>query len=536
MAIFNNMSITNKGQALYAKVQAGIELKFTKMMVGSGDIDARNPATLLDLIEPKYTVGIQSMTPNSEAKTALISGTIDNRDMTEAVYICEIGLYAQDPDEGEILYAYGTAGKYGDYYAPASRGPFSWNYQINAAIGNAANISIILSNLTYDYGISNTNTTFLVISGATQKELNKSIDTNLNKINTSLNDMMYETAGGTGTAITLSMQPLKQGYNKTFIASANNNGAATTINGKNLYKPGTTTSPKLIEGKAYTVWYNSVGDCFFIKASAEGTVTSSHVLAGYTFSNDDDTGLLGTLDLSKLISENIRSGVTINGITGHPHVVNTGDAVLDPQFLLTGYSGYDDGVKKNGTMPNLSGNWQTAAFRGNSGNGVLAQIPRGYSDGGTNTYTYCVDSNFIASNIIAGKNIFGVAGTARPILNYAEGSYTFGASYNNLYLDLGVIPISYDFIYGVLNVDFINVMNSSVVKTDTKEVLIFPWNGAIYSMYPKYQTAATDSGSPAFALRNEYNNTVPLVNANYSTGNTNCKVQGTFTWKAYKLK
>ena len=224
--------------------------------------------------------------------------------------------------------------------------------------------------------------------------------------------MMYETAGGTGTAITLSMQPLKQGYNKTFIASANNNGATTIINGKNLYKPGTTTSPKLISGKAYTVWYNSVCDCFFIKASATGTATPAQVLAGVPYSNENETDLVGTLDLSKLISENIKSGVTINGITGHPYVVNTGDAVLDPQFLLTGYSGYDDGIKKNGTMPNLSGNWQTAAFRGNSGNGVLAQIPRGYSDGGTNTYTYCVDSNFIASNIIAGKSIFGLAGTA----------------------------------------------------------------------------------------------------------------------------
>ena len=60
MAIFNNMSITNKGQVLYAKAQAGQELHFTKMMVGSGKIDSRNPATLTTLIEPKFDVGIQS--------------------------------------------------------------------------------------------------------------------------------------------------------------------------------------------------------------------------------------------------------------------------------------------------------------------------------------------------------------------------------------------------------------------------------------------------------------------------------------------
>ena len=340
------------------------------------------------------------------------------------------------------------------------------------------------------------------------------INNNMDIIDSHLNDLTYETAGGTGTAITLTMQPLKQGYNKTFIASANNNAAATTINGKNLYKPGTTTSPKLIEGKAYTVWYNSVGDCFFIKASAEGTATSSHVLAGYTFSNDDDTGLLGDI---------VNRG-TLNKVLA-----------LNETFNLP--AGYYPGGKVTQNIPN------NGAINANLNCGQSKSLPAGYISGGTitaNSLASQTPANADAGTIVAGRNAWVngnlINGTARPILNYAEGSYTFGASYNNLYLDLGVIPISYDFIYGVLNVDFINVMNSSVVKTDTKEVLIFPWNGAIYSMYPKYQTAATDPGSPAFALRNEYNNTVQLVNANYSTGNTNCKVQGTFTWKAYKLK
>ena len=63
------------------------------------------------------------------------------------------------------------------------------------------------------------------------------------------------------------MLTFKNGYSKTFIATANNNGSATTINGKPLYKPGTTTAPNIKEGKAYTVWYNSVSDCFFLQAS-----------------------------------------------------------------------------------------------------------------------------------------------------------------------------------------------------------------------------------------------------------------------------
>ena len=87
---------------------------------------------------------------------------------------------------------------------------------------------------------------------------------------TILADSKFETAGGTATVITLTIPNLVDGVSKTFIASASNNSAATTINGKSLYKPNTTTAPTLIAGKAYTIWYSPSNDCFFIKASAEG--------------------------------------------------------------------------------------------------------------------------------------------------------------------------------------------------------------------------------------------------------------------------
>ncbi len=157
----------------------------------------------------------------------------------------------------------------------------------------------------------------------------------LEVINNQVSDLNFQTAGGIRTLITLKInQTMTNGLAVTFIASANNGGAATTINGKPLYKPNTKTVPNLIDGKAYTVWYNSTSDCLFIKASAEGNTIAAHVLAGDTFSNDSDTGLMGTLDLSNLVYGNIRSGVTINGVSGKSTVVDTADAVLDPNYLV----------------------------------------------------------------------------------------------------------------------------------------------------------------------------------------------------------
>ena len=490
--------LTAIGKAKVANSGAlGTKVNFVKFKVGDGNGSYYNPTeNQTELKNQVWEGNISSIYIDEENSNWIVIEAVIPT-LVGGFTIREAGVF---DDEGNLI----AIGKYPETYKPVSSDGSTKDLLMRMIleVSNAENI-----NLKVD-------PTIILATKKDIQVLESKFDKKIEEINAHLNDLTYETAGGTGTAITLTMQPLKQGYNKTFIASANNNAAATTINGKNLYKPGTTTSPKLIEGKAYTVWYNSVGDCFFIKASAEGTATSSHVLAGYTFSNDDDTGLLGDI---------VNRG-TLNKVLA-----------LNETFNLP--AGYYPGGKVTQNIPN------NGAINANLNCGQSKSLPAGYISGGTitaNSLASQTPANADAGTIVAGRNAWVngnlINGTARPILNYAEGSYTFGASYNNLYLDLGVIPISYDFIYGVLNVDFINVMNSSVVKTDTKEVLIFPWNGAIYSMYPKYQTAATDPGSPAFALRNEYNNTVQLVNANYSTGNTNCKVQGTFTWKAYKLK
>ena len=128
----------------------------------------------------------------------------------------------------------------------------------------------------------------------------------LNKINANTVDISelqkFQTAAGSATAITLSNVEFVDGFQTTFVIANSNSGSATTINGKRLYKPGTTTAPKLVAGKATTVWYTSTGGCFFIKASAEGTAIAGDVLASKTFSNDDDAGLTGMLTLTGTVT------------------------------------------------------------------------------------------------------------------------------------------------------------------------------------------------------------------------------------------
>ncbi|WP_242865180.1 hypothetical protein [Clostridium botulinum] len=174
----------------------------------------------------------------------------------------------------------------------------------------------------------------------------------------------YQTAGGTANAISLNLSTLVNGYATTFIVNKNNNKNATTINGKQLYKPNTTTAPNLVTGKAVSVWYDATKDCFFIKASAEGNAVAKDVLAGKIFSNDDDTGLVGTLDLSNLTSNNIKEGITINGVKGNVkpmkygiilnlttkigYQTSSGYSIPGGGYVLTGRTGPSYYIKCNG--------------------------------------------------------------------------------------------------------------------------------------------------------------------------------------------
>ena len=211
MAVFNNMVITTKGEALYNKVQAGKPLNFTKMKIGSGQLAAGDdPTTFTALKQYAFDVSISSITPNTVLKVAVISGTINNNNITEGKYICELGLFANDPDEGEILYGYATAGTEGDWIAPSSKGAFAWNYQINAAVGNAQDVTATVSSTTFDYAVASTSTTFAIISGNNQKEINDSIDTTIGLIKNTVN---FEVGSFTATADNTTSFQISSPYN-----------------------------------------------------------------------------------------------------------------------------------------------------------------------------------------------------------------------------------------------------------------------------------------------------------------------------------
>lgn len=114
MAAFPTMTLTNAGQALQTKVQAGATLTFTRIALGDGQLNGQPISPLTALISQKASVEVDSVRVVGNS-TAQASGFFSNADITTGFWWRETGLFAQDPDNGEILYGYTNAGDAGDY-------------------------------------------------------------------------------------------------------------------------------------------------------------------------------------------------------------------------------------------------------------------------------------------------------------------------------------------------------------------------------------------------------------------------------------
>jgi hypothetical protein len=109
-----NFVLTTKGIALYAKVQAGTTLNFTRCAIGDGTLGSgQSAAALTALINLKKYVTINQIIVSGEYAT--IRAVVTNEEVTSGFYMREFGIYATDPTDGEILFAVAEAGEESDY-------------------------------------------------------------------------------------------------------------------------------------------------------------------------------------------------------------------------------------------------------------------------------------------------------------------------------------------------------------------------------------------------------------------------------------
>lgn len=110
--------ITTKGMNLLAKIAAS-NIALTLSNIGLGDGIQEQKESVTSLVNEIIKEQIEACEYNETEGQYYIRRTFTNENLATGFYIREVGIYAIDPDEGEILYAYSNAGETDvDFFAP----------------------------------------------------------------------------------------------------------------------------------------------------------------------------------------------------------------------------------------------------------------------------------------------------------------------------------------------------------------------------------------------------------------------------------
>ena len=178
------------------------------------------------------------------------------------------------------------------------------------------------------------------------------------------------------------------------------------------------TAAQLLSGvSAYVNGTKIVGTIPSKTAQTYTPGTTNQIISSTQYLSEDQT-ILGDPDL---VTANIKAGINIFGINGSSSVVDTSDALATAAQLLSGITAYVNGTKIIGIIPSKTAQTYTPG----TSNQTIATGQ--YLSG---DQTILGDSNLVPDNILYGKNVFGVAGSA-PILRFASGVTDGTCSYVN---------------------------------------------------------------------------------------------------------
>ena len=142
MAEFKKIVITKKGQALMAKMIAGQgNIDFTKVAASETAYTDAQLEGLTSLSGVKQTTLVSKVT-RTNGVAIQVEAAMTNTDLKTGYYMKTLGLYAIDPDEGEILYGVSNATVHGwmpPYNGLTVSGAF---FKLVTTVGNAENVSL----------------------------------------------------------------------------------------------------------------------------------------------------------------------------------------------------------------------------------------------------------------------------------------------------------------------------------------------------------------------------------------------------------
>lgn len=138
--------LTKQGLKLQAKVDAGSKMQLTKCRLGSGTLSSgQSLEDLTKLITPVQTLPIASVSYAEDSHACIITAVTDNSNVATGYYLREFGVYATDPDDGEILYAVASDSEPDFIPAKGTSAVISQEIGVALIFANAANVTALVN-------------------------------------------------------------------------------------------------------------------------------------------------------------------------------------------------------------------------------------------------------------------------------------------------------------------------------------------------------------------------------------------------------
>ena len=320
MGAFKGSIITKKGQELLAKVVYGsTKLEFTQIKTSenvlSGDLASRTNIGTIKQAEKVASIAKQN------EHNVKVSASFSNMKLTAGYYVRNIGLYAMDPTEGEILYSISVADESNstaDWMPPFNgAGVSSLMVDLVTAVSTASSVDIevdptaiatvaqIIEVKEHLTALDNSITT------TTEKTLKGSVE-GVVKLNKVLGKSEQITTNG--------KQLLAYPYSETTVTK---NGITFTDNGDGTI----TVSGTAKEGAIFKLYWGELVDgSYYVSGIPSGSKCSITVLGNESQVYDHGSGVQVT-DGYQYVYITVPAGTTVNGEVIKP-MINTGTAPL----------------------------------------------------------------------------------------------------------------------------------------------------------------------------------------------------------------
>ena len=103
MNVWANAVITEKGLSLLAKLTQGNTLDITKAVTGAGFVTPGFLSKQIEVMDPRQNLTLKTVS-YPEVGKCKFPVSLTNEGLTTGYNATQVGVFAEDPDEGEILF------------------------------------------------------------------------------------------------------------------------------------------------------------------------------------------------------------------------------------------------------------------------------------------------------------------------------------------------------------------------------------------------------------------------------------------------